>query len=396
MSTRRSTSRRITSRKRASRSRGAAAATASPAPPISPTAARSGRINRARCPRRPAPSAACGRARAPTSTPSAPTTAGANVFHSSDHGATWTSQLAGGAIDLQRRRRHVVERRLPRRRQRHDPARQRHAPGARRRTRPPPATRLLAVLAIAPMDIYVAGGGNTIMHSRRGGGWVTQTVVGTTELRGIWGVAGHIWAVGSGGTILEVDRQRHVERRDQRHAQRAARDLRHQRHRRLGRRRRRRAALRRRRHLDRRRRRRPHRREPARASAAAPADRCWAVGNAWTIVRRDASAAWVVEPTGLAVDDPAGDVLQAIFAPSTADVFAGGAGRDHPASSLPRQRRRDSCIAGDTARRASARPVAAPPRHARVLKRRRNLVEETRHENHDLAFAPLSPPPSPA
>jgi hypothetical protein len=52
----------------------------------------------------------------------------------------------------------------------------------------------------------------------------------------------------------------------------------------------------------------------------------WAVGNAWTVVRRDTSA-WVVEDTGLTVDDPAGDVLQAIYAPSLADVFAGGAGQ---------------------------------------------------------------------
>ena len=76
------------------------------------------------------------------------------------------------------------------------PRRRRHAPPRRVRRR--------------AEDIYVAGGGNTIMHSGAGGGWVTQTVVGTTELRGLWGVAGHLWAVGSARHHPEVDRQRHA------------------------------------------------------------------------------------------------------------------------------------------------------------------------------------------
>jgi hypothetical protein len=63
-----------------------------------------------------------------------------------------------------------------------------------------------------------------------------------------------------------------------------------------------------------------------RAIGGRPGGPVWAVGNAWTIVRRDTSA-WVVEPTGLTVDDLAGDTLQAIYAPSAAEVFAGGAGQ---------------------------------------------------------------------
>ena len=88
-------------------------------------------------------------------------TAGANVFHSSDHGASWSPQLAGGTDRPERRRRHLVERRLSRRRQRHHPARQRDH--LERATDQPGAagTRLLAVWAVAPMDLYIAGGGNT-------------------------------------------------------------------------------------------------------------------------------------------------------------------------------------------------------------------------------------------
>jgi len=252
-------------------------------------------------------------------------TAGANLFHSSDHGATWTPTLAGGvAVDLNAvggtssSDVFLVG----------DNATILHGSGTTWSPQNNPAgstTRLLAVFAVAPMDIYVAGGGNTIMHQGAGGGWVTQTVVGTTELRGIWGVAGHLWAVGSAGTILKstgggtwsaetsgtpnelraifgtgatdvwVVGDGVVLHSDGGGTWTAAADG-----------------------------------VPAdvnlRAIGGRPGGPVWAVGNAWTIVRRDASA-WVPETTGLTVDDPAGDVLQAIFAPSAADVFAGGAGQ---------------------------------------------------------------------
>ena len=251
-------------------------------------------------------------------------TGGANTFHSSNHGMQWAGQIAGGAGDLNAvggtssSDVYLVG----------DNATILHGSGTSwtLQTSPAPATtRLLGFWAIAPMDLYIAGGGNTVMHSGAGGGWVTQTAVGTTELRGVWGVAGHIWVVGSGGTILKstgagtwtpetsgtpnelravfgtsatdvwvvgdgvvlhsdgggtwtVD------------AAGVPTDV------------------------------------NLRAIGGRPGGPVWAVGNAWTIVRRDTSA-WVVEPTGLSVDDPAGDVLQAIFAPSVAEVFAGGAGQ---------------------------------------------------------------------
>lgn len=251
-------------------------------------------------------------------------TAGGNVFHSADHGATWTPQLAGGAVDLDAvggtssSDVYLVG----------DNATILHGSGTSWTAQSNPAgaaTRLLAIWAIAAGDLYVAGANNTIMHSSSGGSWVTQTVVGTTELRGVWGVAGHIWAVGSGGTILKstgnatwtaetsgtpnelraifgtsatdvwVVGDGVVLHSDGSGAWTAAADG-----------------------------------VPANVSLRAiggrPGGPVWAAGNAWTIVRRD-GAAWVVEPTGLPVDDPAGDVLQAIFAPSLADVFAGGAGQ---------------------------------------------------------------------
>jgi hypothetical protein len=247
----------------------------------------------------------------------------ANVFHSSDHGATWTPQLAMGVIvdlnavggtsssDV-----YLVG----------DNGTILHGSGTTWSTMNSPAgtARLLGIWAIATNDLYIAGAGNTVMHNG-GSGWVTQTVVGTTELRGVWGVAGHIWAVGSSGTILKSTGNGNwtaetsgtpnelraifgtsatdvwvvgdgvVLHSDGSGTWTAAADG-----------------------------------VPTdvnlRAIGGRPGGPVWAVGNAWTIVRRDTTA-WVVEPTGLTVDDPAGDVLQAIFAPSSAEVFAGGAGQ---------------------------------------------------------------------
>ena len=165
------------------------------------------------------------------------------------------------------------------------------------------------------------------MHSGAGGGWVTQTVVGTTELRGLWGVAGHLWAIGSAGTILKstgngswsaetsgtpnelraifgtgatdvwVVGDGVVLHSDGGGSWAAASDG-----------------------------------VPTdvslRALGGRPGGPVWAVGSAWTVLRRDIGASvWVAEPTGVPVDDPAGDTLEALFATSLADVFAGGAGQ---------------------------------------------------------------------
>ena len=251
-------------------------------------------------------------------------TTGTNVFHSSNHGANWTSQLAGGTVDLNAvggtssSDVYLVG----------DNATILHGSGTTwsPQTNPAGTVRLLAVWAISAADIYIAGAGNTIMHSGGSGSWVTQTAVGTTELRGVWGVAGHIWAVGSAGTILKstgtnwtaetsgtpaelravfgtsatdvwVVGDGVVLHSDGGGTWTAAADG-----------------------------------VPMdvnlRAIGGRPGGPVWAVGNAWTIVRRDTgAAAWVVEPTGLPVDDLAGDTLQAIYASSLADVFAAGAGQ---------------------------------------------------------------------
>jgi hypothetical protein len=253
-------------------------------------------------------------------------TANVNVFHSNNHGATWTSQLAGGAIDINAvggssaTDVYLLA----------DNATILHGSGTTWATQTNPAlpgTRLLAIWAISSTDLYVVGGGNTIMHNA-GSGWVTSNnTAGTTELRGVWGVAGHIWAIGAAGTILKstgtaswtaensgtpnelraifgtsatdvwVVGDGVVLHSDGGGTWTAAADG-----------------------------------VPTdvnlRAIGGRPGGPVWAVGNAWTIVRRDSGgAAWIVEPTGLPVDDPAGDVLQAIYASSLADVFAAGAGQ---------------------------------------------------------------------
>jgi hypothetical protein len=253
--------------------------------------------------------------------------AGANAFHSSNHGATWTPQLAkdpaAAAADLNAvagtasNDVYLVG----------DNATILHGSGTSWSAMSSPApsgSRLNAIWALAPSDLYIAGSGNLVMHNA-GSGWVTQTAVGTTELRGVWGVAGAIWAVGSGGTILKStgggswtpetsgtpnelravfgtsatdlwvvgDGGVVLHSTGNGSWAPAADGL------------------------------------PAdvslRALGGRPNGPVWAAGNAWTILRRD-TAAWVAEPTGLTVDDQAGDVLQAIWAPSAAEVFAGGIG----------------------------------------------------------------------
>ncbi len=257
-------------------------------------------------------------------------TAGANVLHSSNHGAAWTPTLAkdpaAAAVDLNAvtgtaaNDVYLVG----------DNATILHGSGTTwtAMTSPAPSgSRLNSVWAIAPGDVYIAGSGNLVMHFA-GGGWVTQTPVGTTELHGVWGVAGHLWAVGSGGTILKSTGNASwtPETSGTPNELRAvfgtgASDvwvvgdggvvL----------------------HSDG-----GGTWTPAavgvppdvslRALGGRPGGPVWGVGNAWTIVRRDAgAAAWIVEPTGLPVDDAAGDLLQAIWAPSLNEVFAGGAGQ---------------------------------------------------------------------
>ena len=249
-----------------------------------------------------------------------PVTAGSNVFRTTDHGATWTPQLAGGMVDLNAvggtspTDVYLVG----------DGATILHGSGTTWTAQTNPAlanTRLLAIWAIGS-TLYVAGSGNTILRNS-GSGWVSEAIsAGTTELRGIWGVSGHLWAVGSGGAIVKsTGGQWTADTSGTTNELRgifgtSATDvwvvgdgvvL----------------------HFD------GNSWSPAgdgvpasvnlRAVGGLPGGPVWAVGNAWTVVRRDANA-WVVEPTGLVVDDLAGDALQAIWAASLADVYAGGAG----------------------------------------------------------------------
>lgn len=250
-----------------------------------------------------------------------PATNGTNVFHTTNHGATWAPQLAG-TIDLNAvggtspTDVYLVG----------DNATILHGSGTSWNTQTNPAlvnTRLLSIWAIGSV-LYVTGSGNTILRNS-GSGWVTEPLsAGTTELRGIWGVSGHLWAVGSAGTILKStgNGQWTMDTSGTTNELRgifgtSATDvwvvgdgvvL----------------------HFD------GNSWSPAadgvpagvnlRAVGGLPAGPVWAVGNAWTVVRRDA-AAWVVEPTGVTVDDLAGDTLQAIWGASLADVYAGGAGQ---------------------------------------------------------------------
>ncbi len=251
-------------------------------------------------------------------------TNGANVFHTTNHGASWSPQLANGmSIDLNAvggtssTDVYLLG----------DNATILHGSGTSFLPQTNPAlgnTRLLAIWAIGSV-VYVAGSNNTILINS-GSGWVSAPLsAGSTELRGIWGVSGHLWAVGSAGTILKsTGGQWTTDTSNTTNELRgifgtSATDvwvvgdsvvL----------------------HYD------GNSWSPAadgvpagvslRAIGGLPAGPVWAVGNAWTVVRRDSgAAAWVVEPTGVPVDDLAGDTLQAIWGASLADVYAGGAGQ---------------------------------------------------------------------
>ena len=126
-----------------------------------------------------------------------------NLLHSIDHGGSWTPQLVGGSgVDLNAiagtsaRDLYVVG----------DGAFIAHYDGMAWTTQTPPVqatTRLLGVLALPSGDAWAVGGGNTILwHQPQTSFWYAQSMAGATELRGIWGVTGNLWAVGANGTIL--------------------------------------------------------------------------------------------------------------------------------------------------------------------------------------------------
>lgn len=61
--------------------------------------------------------------------------------------------------------------------------------------------RLHAVFGVAT-DVYAVGDSNVVIHRSAGNSWVQQTPTGNTAFHALWGVPGDLWAVGSGGTIL--------------------------------------------------------------------------------------------------------------------------------------------------------------------------------------------------
>jgi hypothetical protein len=247
-------------------------------------------------------------------------TGGANLYHSTDHGVSWPSQLAGGLVNLNgvggtsSSDVYLVG----------DNATILHGSGTSWTAGSPPimaTIRLNAVWALSPGDVYVVGSSNTVLHSS-GTSWIDQTAITGTELRGVWGVTGKVWAVGSGGVILKWSGTTWMTDVSNTGAElrgiwgSSASDvwavgdgivL----------------------HYD------GTMWSPAldgvpvaqslHAVGGHIGGPLFAVGNGWLVLRRD-PLAWVVEPTSLPVDDPAGDLLGAIFVPSSAEAFAAGAG----------------------------------------------------------------------
>lgn len=248
---------------------------------------------------------------------------GVNLFRSTDHGAHWTGQLAGGsAVNLNAVAGtsssdvYLVG----------DNGLILHGSGTTwtQQTTPtlPANTHLLGAWAIAPGVVYVVGTNDTVLLSS-GSNWIDQTAITTTVLRGVWGVSGAIWAVGSGGTILKSSGTAWTSDTSNTTAELraifgysatdvwAVGDG---------------IAL----HYD------GSSWKPATdgvsplvslrgigGSAGAP---LFAVGSGWTVLRRDPTT-WTVEPTMLPVDAPAMDFLNAVFVPSATEAFAGGQGQ---------------------------------------------------------------------
>lgn len=182
---------------------------------------------------------------------------------------------------------------------------------------------LYAVFGLSGSDVYVAGANDVVAH-RASGSWLVQTANGTTELHGLGGAAGELWAVGSGGTILHstgggswspVTSGVGVTLRGV--FATAANDVwivgdggtvLH-----------------------------------AGGGAFAPAadgidagrdlfaiagggGALFAAGARFSVYRRSGSA-WQPDPTGVPVDDPLGDTLYALFVVSPSELFAGGNGQ---------------------------------------------------------------------
>ena len=124
----------------------------------------------------------------------------ANLLHSSNHGATFTTSGAGASVpDLYAVTGTGTTVLLV------------GAQGAVLRgtgsaftaeSTPAGAKTLRGVWMSSSTDAYVVGDGNTILHGVTGG-WILQTVVGSRSLNGVWGSdATHVYVVGDSGAIL--------------------------------------------------------------------------------------------------------------------------------------------------------------------------------------------------
>jgi hypothetical protein len=247
---------------------------------------------------------------------------GTNLLRSVDHGATWQAQLAGSMVDL-----HgvtgssstdviLVGGNATVLRGSGTSWTQDMVPiGA--------TTTLFGVFEVAPGDAYAVGSGNTAMHYQAG--WILQTTVGTTELHAVWGVSGNVWAVGGGGTILHTtgttwspetsgvtsslngvfgtsatdiwavgDGAVVLHSTGNGTWTPMASGI-------------------------------PSDRSLS-AVTVAPGGTLFVAGTAFSVYRL-ASGVFINEPTPLSVVDPAADRLFALFAPSSVEAFAGGAGR---------------------------------------------------------------------
>jgi hypothetical protein len=256
------------------------------------------------------------------------TLAGAtNLLRSTDHGAHWQPQLAGGLVDL-----HGV----------HGSSSSevllvgnnatilRGAGSswtAETATAVGSTTKLFGVFAVGNGNEYACGGSNAILKNANKGGWISQNIVGTTEFHSVWGVPGNVWAVGSGGTIRHSaeDNMWPLETSNTGlnlnsvwgtsatdiwavgdgvvlhstgngiwtpQTMNGIPDG-----------------------------------TSLSAVTAAPGGTLFVAGTGWSIFRLGSNNIFVQEPTDLTVVDPVADRLFALFAPSTVEAFAGGAGR---------------------------------------------------------------------
>jgi hypothetical protein len=51
-------------------------------------------------------------------------------------------------------------------------------------------------------DIWIVGGGGTVLHGSSDGSLMVETSNTTAELTGVWGAGGEVWAVGARGTVI--------------------------------------------------------------------------------------------------------------------------------------------------------------------------------------------------